>query len=219
MPTRLSGAILEVDAPDLSSSTGVFHLYKDIEIVDDATRNYLVGGRGQLTQEAVEILEDQFNTDIPFIEQTARRAGYYIDGGEGEWPIEITATLSESPVGTEHLQMGDSADETVLTDTSATGASGRSQGDIFHYWLTQSKLDSANPADLHIGHWHDGTYAGDGEAGVFGEALPVTVAEGPRITAASDESSSVEVMVTCRVVAPTEDAIDAAVQTVRGTGD
>jgi hypothetical protein len=216
MPSRLPGAVLEIDAPDLSASTGVFRFLKNVEITPDGVRNFLVGGRGQLTQEAVEILEDQFNTDIPYIDTTNRRAGYYIDGGEGNWPIEVTARLSESPVNGEHLQMGDSPDETVLTETSATGASGRSQADILHYWVTQSKLDSANPARLHYGHWNDGTYTDDGQAGVFGDPVPVTVTEGPRVTATAEESSSVDVTLTMQAVTPTEIGIDAAVQSMRG---
>jgi hypothetical protein len=111
--------------------------------------------------------------------------------------------------------MGTSADPGVQTDESATGAHPETQADVLHRICTQARIDSFQPADLHTGEWHDGTYSDDG-AGRFGGPLPVTIIDGPR-PVVDTEAASVSVSMTLRVVAPADGAVDALVQTIRGT--
>ena len=204
MVTRLSGAVLEIDA---FGTTGEFVLRKDFEKTANVTRTFIVGDRAQLITSLLDRLSDATG-DLDFGQLEGGRRGFYLDGGTGKWSFELQATLSETPVNGEYLQMGDSGDETTLTKLDATGADARTQAEVLQRWVREARTDSENPARLHIGHYHDGTHAGDTEAGLFETPLPVVIPEGPQIVETSEESSSVDVSLTCVVALSVDGAMD-----------
>lgn len=199
----LGKVVLEIEA---LGTTGVFELQKDREYTTDLERNFLLGGRGQTANELFDWVSD---SDVD------PRRGWYLDLGVGTIPIDIEAELSETPVrdhdaDTEtHLQMGDSDDPNTLTKTSATGAHPVTQAQVFHRYCVNARTDSETPVELHIGEWHDGTYAADGQAGLFETPLEVAITQGPRFTASSDESATVEVSMSVVVVSGLGLALDA----------
>ncbi|REA00183.1 hypothetical protein DEQ92_20225 [Haloferax sp. Atlit-6N] len=213
MPTRLTGAVLEVDA-NLGGQqrTGIFSLRKDFNLVSDLRREYLVGPVGELGARLIGVLEDETGEQALDGVGTNRK-GFVIDAGAGTRSYEITVSLSETEFGDlGYLQMGDTGDETTLTAYDATGADGRDQDSVLGRYLEEATTDSANPAFLHIGHYHDGTYSSDGEAGLYGKPRPVHIPEGPRVVESDDEPSTVEVQITCHVVGSFAGPIDKAVQ-------
>lgn len=198
----LGSVVLEVDA---FGETGVFELLNDRTYDANGQRGFLLGGRGQLANEAINWARGEDNS----------RRGFYIDSGTGEIPIVVEATLTEGPyhdhdAGTQrHLQMGNTGDPSTTTKLDATSDDPRSQGWVMHRFCTMGRTDSQSPARLSIGEWHDGSYATDGEAGLFGEPLEVVIPEGPRITSTSEESSSVDVWMQCKVAAGIGEPTDA----------
>lgn len=204
MVTRLSGAVLEIDA---FSTTGVFRLKKHFEQTSDVERRFIVGDRAQLIRSMLDRLSDAVE-DLDFGQLEGGRRGFYIDGGTGTWEIQLNASLSETPVDGEHLQMGDSDDPSTLTKTDATGANPRTQAEVFQRFTREAKTDSRSPARLHIGHYHDGTYSEDGEPGLFENSLPVVIPQGPEVIEKSESSSSVDVSLTCVVALSVDDAGD-----------
>lgn len=204
MVTRLSGAVLEIDA---FGTTGKFRLYKHFEKTTDVQRAFIVGDRAQLIRSMLDRLSSAAD-NLDFDELEGGRRGFYLDGGTGKWDFQLNATVSETPVGGEYLQMGDTGDETTLTKTDATGADARTQAEVFQRFAREARTDSENPARLHIGHYHDGTYSDDLEPGLFETSLPVVIPEGPRIVATSEDASEVDVTLTCVVALSVDSAMD-----------
>lgn len=190
MVTRLRGAVLEIDASlDGQSVTGVFELRKGFEEVGEGQRQFVFGPSGETAARTLGIL-DEDNVD-------GNRRSFAIDGGGGRSHHELTAELSETEYGDYgYLQMGDTGDETTLTARDATGAGPGTQSDMLYRYAEQATTDSLNPARLHIGHWHDGTYSSDGEAGLFGDPRSVFITEWRRMTE-KDRPSSKDVKLTC----------------------
>jgi hypothetical protein len=203
MVTRLSGAVLEIDA---FGTEGVFRLLKDFERTSEPQRRFVVGDRAQLIRSMLERLSNAAE-NLDFGEVEGGKRGFYIDSGSGAWEFQLNATLSETPVGDGFLQMGDTGDPDELTKTDATGADPRTQADVFERFAVEARTDSESPARLHISNWHDGTYTG-GDPGLFESSLPVVIPEGPRVTATSEESSSVDISVTCVVAMSAENPLD-----------
>lgn len=205
MVERLSHAVLEIDA---LGTTGVFELKKDFEISGrDIERNYVVGARAQLLVNMLDQVESAADIELPG--NSTKRGGYYIDGGSGEWSMTLNASLSETPVDGEHLQMGNTGDPSQLTTLDATGAHPLDQTEIFEHYLREGTADSVSSARLHLGQYHDGTHVDSGEPGVFGQPLQVTIPNAPGASYDVEESSSVDISVTCVVINSLNDPMTA----------
>ncbi|MDQ2053229.1 hypothetical protein [Halobellus sp. H-GB7] len=203
MTERLSGAVIQVEANlDGQSRTASLELRKDFERESESTHEFVVGPVGEIGARVLNLVT---NSD------SRLRQPYVIDAGGGRVAYDLRATLSETPHNGSYLQMGDTGDPDHLTATDATGADARTQADVAQRWLSQSTIDSVNPATLHIGHYHDGTYTDSGEAGLFGSPLDVYVAN-TRVIMSSEESSTVDFNVTLVPVATLANALDAAAQ-------
>ncbi|ELZ84395.1 hypothetical protein C453_12651 [Haloferax elongans ATCC BAA-1513] len=213
MTTRLTGCVLEIDA-NLGGQerTGVFELAKDYGCVSGIIREFIIGPTGEIGARLVGKLDEEFDTDA--LDGTGKnRRAFVVDAGGGTRSYEITCTLSETPFGDRgHLQMGTTGSQSELTKFDATGAGPKDQGDVFSKFATEATTDSLNPARLHIGHHHDGTYTVDSEPGLYEEPRRVYLPEGPRITESEDTPSTVEVQFTCVLAGSFERALDSVIQ-------
>ncbi|ADQ69255.1 hypothetical protein C499_00865 [Halogeometricum borinquense DSM 11551] len=199
MVTRLNNCVLEIDARlDGAQRTGIFELAKNYNCTGDINKSFAVNPADEVLNRALNFPSDGSPDDI--------RQPYIIDAGGGKVPYKIRATLSETTHNGEYLQMGNTGDETTLTALDATGAGPRTQADVLSRYIEQATTDSLNPATLHLGHYHDGTYTTDGEPGLFGEPRAVYIPNGPHVVEAADEASSVEISLTCVPVGSLEPA-------------
>jgi len=209
MTERLSGAVIVVTANlDGQQHTGAISLRKNFELERELTRDFVIGPTGEIGARVLDLGVDTLSGDT---DGARLRRPYTIDAGGGRVAYDIRATLSPTEYNGSHLQIGDTGDPGQLTATDATGAPGRDQADVALRYLAQSTTDSVNPARLHVGHYHDGTYSEGGEAGLFGAPLKVYIPNARPITTA-DEPSSVELSVTAVPVGTLTDALDAAEQ-------
>ena len=104
----------------------------------------------------VLLLEDGGDGDL------SSRESYFLDGGLGTRELTPTATLIGGDTA-DALQMGDgSSTGGEPTEWDATGAHPMSQWAILSHWLTETRIDSENPAYLHYGEWSDGEYVDSG---------------------------------------------------------
>lgn len=165
-----------------SPKTAVFELRNIEESSSTQEPNYIMGGRGQFIRQSYRYLTDldTFNVSDTSAE---RRAGFWIDGGAGEWAESLTFKVSgESDVP---LRWGDGEspeNELTRTDASGTDMDALARRQIFDYWLAQTRSDSMAHTRLHIGEWTDGSFDDyrDGQkvnvdAGVFGYPIPVGI--------------------------------------------
>jgi len=203
MVERLSGAVLEITAPiGGKDRTGIFILKKDYESEPELSKSFIIGPTGEVGASVLNLIDGDAG---------GNRRPYVIDAGGGQLAYSLRATLSPTKHNGAYLQMGDTGDASSLTVGDATGASGRDQADMLLEYATASTTDSVSPATLHIGHHHDGTYSGSGDAGVFGSPRDVYIREA-RPVATAEEPSSVDFALTAVLTGTLTEAIDAAEQ-------
>lgn len=150
--------------------TGEFHLMGP-NWNDDLEREYLMEGWGQSIREVLNYVAD---TDL------GGQSGFSIDAGQGQdtWTFSWTGGYDRGERNDVAIRWGDGSadpeDPSTHSKWSAPGAEPVVQAQVLNYWLTATRADSfQRRAELHWVHWTDGSI--DGEAGWFGEPIPVTI--------------------------------------------
>lgn len=193
-----SKAVLVVENGD---RTAEFCFRNDLEIRAEGRREFLLGGRGGAINELLSLLDDEDDGDS----ELNSRESYFLDGGLGTRELTLTATLVGGDTG-EVLQMGDgSSTGDEPTEWDATGAENPfSQWAVLDHWLSETKVGSGNPAELHYGEWSDGAYVDEGVYSPREMVVPEWNVEKPR-----DSPSTVTVTLTLVNAASLADAAEA----------
>lgn len=151
-----------------STSEGVFELQLGLEDATELNKQYLMGNRGQLVQEAYQAI---FDGSAPELEGANRRKGYALDAGGGEWSPTISFEAGNE---SEAIQWGDGSSDPER-DASGAGVHPMTRKHILEQWLARTRTDSANPGYLYWGEWTDGRF--EGQAGAFGEPMTIGIRE------------------------------------------
>jgi len=204
MPERLPGAVVELPAPGTSDAAAFRLPPADFEHVESLTKNWLVGGRGQTANQVLGELEEVTGTPL---EQGDRR-GFYVDVGMGTYEFILT-----SKVGPEDAVWG-TDDAAGLSKTSATGQHPADKRDVLQHVVAEGRTGSKTPGTLHIGHYHDGTYTESGTAGLYESPRDIVVHE-TNWDDSPEEGSTLELTITCELVAKLSVPIDAVQQATR----
>lgn len=164
--SRYDTAYLEVED---STSTAVFEFNIGLSTSGELDKSYLMGSRGQYISE-INNITDQLG-DIDSVQD--RRAGFWIDGGAGNYSERI-----QFESGLEDVQWGDGSGGTGASNVTSRDASGADVKPLTRYhvltlWLARTLTDSRNPARLYFGEWATGKH--HPEAGAFGQAMPCAV--------------------------------------------
>jgi len=187
--------VLEVDIQDENDQTrtGVFELQEDLNITGNIPREYLMGPRGTVLRQIVNIgndllpedLADNFPDDIP------NRQGFAVDGGGGEYTQSITGNAgpTEDPWGDGSANTGEYNQYDASGDVPLVA-----KKQVLEWYLARAESDSQGRTRLHYGLWTDGSYSGS--AGVFGQPLPVFIPEAT-VTDDPDDPSVIEVSLEC----------------------
>jgi len=163
----------------------------------------MVGRTGYLVQgaasQSVSVLTDAV------ADGESNRKGVSLDFGGGEFAIEIESELAAGatrPDGIEY-QWGASADTNTFNETTATGASGLKQQQIFMNYWRHGSTDSLTPATLEVGEFRDD--------GVL-EPLDVALEE-PSVNVINSRPGIADISVTCIETATLDDVLDGGSQT------
>lgn len=167
-------AVLELEVED---RTGEFHMLHPSE-TGELNREYLMGDRGQMIREAIDILEDD----------AGGQEGWSLDVGQGQDQIQLQFEAGHDPDPHDGipLQWGDGSSGIDRWD--ATGAHPQTMMQVFRWWCRHARADSfRSQALLHWGEWTDGSI--DGVEGIFGEPIPVKI-NSVRLERGTDAPSS-----------------------------
>ena len=146
-----SKAVLVIENGD---RTGIFEFQSDLEPRAEGRRSFLLGGRGGAINQLLSLLDEEGDL--------SSRESFFLDGGLGRRELTLTATLIGGGTA-DALQMGDgSSTGGEPTEWDATGAQPMSQWAILDHWISETRIDSENPAELHYGEWSDGEYVEEG---------------------------------------------------------
>jgi len=222
MGLRNSAYLVTQESPLQSQNpkVAVFELRNIEESSSTQEPAYIMGGRGQFVRQAYRYATD-FDTFNVSETSPERRAGYWIDGGAGEWTESITFRTGGETNASLRWGDGDSAEgaaNLTRTDASGTDVDDLPRRQVFDYWLAQTRSDSMAHTRLHIGEWTDGTFDDYREdekvnvdAGVFGRPIPVAVLSSS-LQSPEDESSqftgTLELARVTRFAGPDEDIPD-----------
>lgn len=166
--SRYDTAYLELED---NTSTAVFELSLGLRTSGELDKNYLMGSRGQYIQE----IWDQSDALGEIDALAERRAGFWVDGGAGNYSerIEFEAGTEGESIQWGDGSGGDGQDNVTPRDASGAGVKPLTRYHIMSLWLARTLTDSRNPARLYFGEWADGTY--HSEAGAFGQAFPCAI--------------------------------------------
>jgi hypothetical protein len=166
--SRYDTAFLEVED---STDTAVFELSLGLRTSGELDKNYLMGSRGQYIQE----IWDQSDALGEIDALAERRAGFWIDGGAGNYSerIEFEAGTEGESIQWGDGSGGDGQSNVTPRDASGAGVKPLTRYHIMSLWLARTLTDSRNPARLYFGEWADGTY--HPEPGAFGQAMPCAI--------------------------------------------
>lgn len=165
-------------------STAVFEL-RFTDYTETVAPQYLVGGGGGFIREVNNFITDDESFEVSG-DIVQRRAGFWLDGGGGEWSVTL-----EFEASTDDLRWGDGESATGPSNVTRTDASGAdvrplTRLQILQFWIAQSRSDSFSHTRLHVGEWTDGSYQDkrDGEyvatdPGAYGTPLPIAFEETP----------------------------------------
>lgn len=214
--TLTDTAYLKIDDGD--GTTATFEFGHGLEISTDIDKSYLMGERGQYLKQIYP--EDLGANGIQNVGQ--RRMGYWIDGGAGNWDLQLSFET-----GLEDVTWGDGGNDDA-TDASGSGVHAVRRKDVLAYWLTRTRTDSFGQARLHHGEWTDGTVAGS-SGGAYNQPMPVAVRDATLDTPEIDSDvNTMSGTITMNHVAlfPTDaipDWVSDPIQTIReelsGVGD
>lgn len=134
------------------------------------------------------------------------RKGFALDLGGGQFAIELETELAADSVrsdGTTTPQWGASADTNTLNETTATGAPGLVQQQVFMNYWRHGSTDSLTPATLTVGEFRPD-----------GMLEPLNVAlEEPSVGVINNRPGIADISVTCIETATLDDVYDAGDQT------
>lgn len=195
--SRFDTAFLEVED---TTSTAVFELNIGLSTSGELDKSYLMGPRGQYLSEIFNV------TDVlGDIESTQdRRAGFWIDGGAGNYSERI-----QFETGLEDVTWGDGSGGTGPSNVTPRDASGAdvkalSRYHVLSLWLSRTLTDSRNPARLYFGEWADGTH--HSESGAFNQAMPCAITNyQPEMPDVSDSPESFSGMIEVSMLTPFAD--------------
>ena len=183
-----------------TQGTGVFELSIELEPSGQLEKSFLMSSRGQYITAITNILPETGEIDSIM----PRRAGFYVDGGAGDWIQTLSFTA-----GTEEdsIQWGDGSGGTgeanvTQRDASGAGINPQTRKDILELWLAKTKTDSRNPARLYFGEWTNGDY--HSESGVFNQPMPVAV-QSFDLSNPPEESSDMTGSITVAAITPFAD--------------
>lgn len=165
--SRFDTAFLEVED---SQGVGVFELSIGLQTAGELDKTYLMGPRGQYIKEIFNLTDELGDLKSG---TTDRRAGFWVDGGAGNYSERI-----QFETGLEDVTWGDGSGGTGPANVTPRDASGADVKPLTRYhvmslWLARTLTDSRNPARLFFGEWADGTH--HAEAGAFNQAMPCAV--------------------------------------------
>lgn len=167
--SRFDTAYLEVEEGD--GTTGVFEFSTGLKTSGELDKNYLMGSRGQYIQE----IWDQSDALGEIDARAERRAGFWIDGGAGNYSQRV-----EFETGLDDVEWGDGSggtgpDNVTARDASGSGVKPQSRKNVLELWLAKTLTDSRNPARFYYGEWTDGNQAEHSEPGAFNQPFPCAV--------------------------------------------
>lgn len=164
--SRFDTAYLELED---AQGEGVFELNIGLQTQGELDKSFLMGERGQYVTEIINQLDILGEVDSTL----DRRAGFWIDGGAGNYSETI-----QFETGLEDVRWGDGVSDPGPNNVTPRDASGANVKPLTRYqvmalWLARSRTDSANPARLYFGEYATGKH--HAEAGAFNQAMPVAV--------------------------------------------
>lgn len=166
--SRFDTAYLEVED---NQGTATFEFHTGLQTTGQLDKNYLMGERGQYIQE----IYDQSDSIGEMDSSAQRRAGFWLDGGAGNYSETVTFET-----GLDDVEWGDGTGGTGKDNVTPRDASGPDVKPLTRYhvlslWLTRTLTDSRNPARFYYGEWTDGNQAEHSEAGAFNQPFPCAV--------------------------------------------
>ena len=164
--SRYDTAYLEVED---NQGVGVFEFNLGLKTSGELDKNYLMGSRGQYISE----IWDQSDALGEIDALAERRAGFWIDGGAGNYSERL-----EFETGLEDVEWGDGTGGIGIDNVTQRDASGADVKPLTRYqvlslWLSRTLTDSRNPARLYWGEWATGKHHPN--AGAFNQAMPCAV--------------------------------------------
>lgn len=165
--SRYDTAYLELED---NQGVGVFEFNLGLKTSGELDKNYLMGDRGQYITEIFNVSDEIGDIDA---NTTDRRAGFWVDGGAGNYSERL-----EFETGLEPVEWGDGSGGTGQSNVTPRDASGQGVKPLARYqvlslWLARTLTDSRNPARLYFGEWATGKH--HPEAGAFNQAMPCAV--------------------------------------------
>lgn len=179
--TLTDTAYLRID--DGTGATATFEFADGLEETSETEKSFIMAERGQyITEIANNAVDNLAINDI-----STRRRGFWIDGGAGT----ITHTYNFE-TGLEDVTWGDGTGGTgdanvTETDASGAGVHPLSRKQILDYWVQRTRTDSGAQARLHWGEWTNTDF---GDAGVYGQPMPVAILSLTTNSPEVDEPSS-----------------------------
>jgi len=161
-------AYLQID--DGENPTATFEFRLELEYTTMVEQSFIMSGRGQFLREADRMIPQ---IDLA-VGESLRRTGFTLDGGGGNWQIQLTFDT-----GLEDATWGDGSGGTgpanvTKKDASGEGVDPLTRIQVLQYWIARSRSDSFGQTRLHWGQWTDGSVGG-ASAGAFNTAMPVAV--------------------------------------------
>lgn len=168
--SRFDTAYLDVED---DTSTATFEFSIGLNTNGDLDKNYLMGSRGQYIQE----IWDQSDALGEIDALAERRAGFWIDGGAGNYSetVEFEAGMEAESIQWGDGTGGEGQDNVTPRDASGPGVKPLTRYHVMSLWLSRTLTDSRNPARFYFGEWTDGSKSGHSESGAFNQPFPCAV--------------------------------------------
>jgi len=167
--TLLNTAYLLIDD---GSKTATFELSTGLEYTSTLTKNYLMGSGGQFIREFDKFVEE-IDLDLS---DSERRTGFWLDGGGGEWTIQLDFQTGLENVTWGDGSGGDGPENVTQTDASGADVEPLRRLQVLQFWIAKSRSDSFAKTRLYWGEWTDDTVPGT-SGGVYERPMPVAVIE------------------------------------------
>ena len=161
--------------------TGEFHLAAGVEINEEVSVSYLVGGAGEAV---TAVFSDYFAGGVE------GRESAYVDVGAGAHVFEIAI---QSFSGSDQYQWGNTGQADAPTQEDATGGTALQQKQVLLNYLRHGRSDSVSPAHLTVGEYSS--------AGFLDDEIDVTIPAANGFKSPNMGSARAELSLTCVEVA------------------